>query len=99
MCSSDLPLRCAPTPLSGSIPLVAPHGGMVVFLKEPGTTVREGEPIVDVIDPFTGRCSTLGAGTDGLFFARENRRFAVAGMSLGKVAGSDARRQGSLLSA
>ena len=93
------PLRCVPTPLSGSIPLVAPHGGMVVFLKEPGTTVREGEPIVDVIDPFTGRCSTLGAGTDGLFFARENRRFAVAGMALGKVAGQDAKRSGSLLSA
>ncbi|MBQ0929276.1 succinylglutamate desuccinylase/aspartoacylase family protein [Ideonella sp. 4Y16] len=92
------PLRCQPTPLAGSIPLVAPHGGMVVFLKEPGAEVVEGEPIVDVIDPITGQVSTLGAGTTGLFFARENRRFAVAGMALGKVAGVDARRSGSLLS-
>ena len=93
------PLRCLPTPLAGSIPLVAPHGGMVVFLREPGAEVAEGEPLVEVIDPITGRSSVLGAGTAGLFFAHENRRFAVAGMSLGKVAGADARRQGSLLSA
>jgi hypothetical protein len=36
---------------------------------------------------------------DGLFFARDNRRFAVAGMSIGKVAGAEATRQGKLLSA
>jgi hypothetical protein len=36
---------------------------------------------------------------DGLFFARDNRRFAVAGMALGKVAGSQAVRSGPLLSA
>lgn len=89
---------CEPTPLAGSIPLVAPHGGMVVFLQEPGAIVRQGDPLVDIIDPITGQVSTLGAGADGLFFARENRRFAVAGMALGKVAGTEARRQGRLLS-
>ena len=92
-------LQCQPTPLAGSIPLVAPHGGMVVFLRTPGEVVKQGDPLVDIIDPFTGHTSTLGAGTDGLFFARENRRFAVAGMALGKVAGTDAVRSGSLLSA
>ena len=40
---------------------------------------------------------TLTAPVDGLFFARDNRRFAVAGMSLGKVAGSHAMRSGPLL--
>ena len=92
-------LRCAPTPLAGSIPLVAPHGGMVVFRRQPGEQVRAGEAIVDVIDPISGEVSTLTAAVDGLFFARENRRFAVAGMSLGKVAGRDALRDGPLLSA
>lgn len=92
-------LLCQPTPLAGSIPLVAPHGGMVVFLRQPGETVKQGEPLVDIIDPYTGQTSTLGAGADGLFFARENRRFAVAGMALGKVAGTQATRSGSLLSA
>jgi uncharacterized protein len=93
------PLRCQPTPLAGSIPLVAPHGGMVVFLREPGDHVHQGEPLVDLVDPLTGQVTTLGAGADGLFFARENRRFAVAGMALGKVAGHQAVRSGSLLSA
>ena len=93
------PLRRAPTPLAGSIPLVAPHGGLVVFRRQPGDEVLSGEPIVDVIDPFTGAVSTLEAPVDGLFFARENRRFAVAGMALGKVAGRVALRAGPLLSA
>jgi predicted deacylase len=93
------PLRCQPTPLAGSIPLVAPHGGMVVFLRQPGDTVRAGTPMVDIIDPLSGETTTLTAAVDGLFFARENRRFAVAGMALGKVAGVDALRSGSLLSA
>ena len=93
------PLRCEPTPLSGSMPLQAPHGGMIVFHQRPGVQVRQGDPIVDVIDPFTGQCSTLSSPVDGLFFARDLRRFAVAGMTLGKVAGREALRSGSLLSA
>jgi hypothetical protein len=93
------PLRHPPTPLAGSIPLVAPHGGMVVFLRQPGDMVTAGTPMVDVIDPFSGEVTTLNAAVDGLFFARENRRFAVAGMALGKVAGREALRTGSLLSA
>ena len=93
------PLRRPATPLAGSIPLVAPHGGMVVFLHGPGTEVQAGTPLVEVIDPFTGQATPVCAAVDGLFFARENRRFAVAGMALGKVAGHEARRQGPLLSA
>jgi uncharacterized protein len=93
------PLRRPPTPLAGSIPLTAPHGGMVVFRQTPGAEVRAGDPIVDVIDPFSGDTTTLGAPVDGLFFARELRRFAVAGMALGKVAGRQALRDGPLLSA
>jgi predicted deacylase len=72
---------------------------MVVFLQLPGTEVVAGQPLVDLIDPLTGQVTTLGAPVDGLFFARDLRRFAVAGMSLGKVAGREATRAGSLLSA
>lgn len=97
---AELPaLRCEPTPLSGSIPLVAPTGGMVVFLRQVGERVTAGTPMVDLIDPFTAEVTTLTAPVDGLFFARDNRRFAVAGMSLGKVAGTQALRSGPLLSA
>lgn len=93
------PLRCAPTPLAGSIPLVAPHGGVLVFLREPGAQVRAGEPLAELIDPFSGAVTTVASPVDGLFFARDNRRFAIAGMPLGKVAGQEPRRQGKLLSA
>ncbi len=92
------PLQCEATPLAGSMPLIAPHGGMVVFVRAPGERVQAGDTIADLIDPFTGALTPLKTPVDGLFFARENRRFAVAGMSVGKVAGREARREGSLLS-
>ncbi|MEK8032304.1 succinylglutamate desuccinylase/aspartoacylase family protein [Ideonella sp. DXS29W] len=90
---------CEPTPLAGSMPLYAPHGGVLVFLREVGVRVREGEPLAEIIDPITGTASVLASPVDGLFFARERRRFAVAGMPVGKVAGREALRSGSLLSA
>lgn len=93
------PLPWQPTPLAGSIPLTAPAGGMVVFALAPGAQVRQGTLIAELIDPFTGTTTPVLAPVDGLFFARDNRRFAVAGMSLGKVAGREALRSGPLLSA
>jgi uncharacterized protein len=93
------PLRCEPTPLAGSMPLHAPHGGVLVFLREPGEQVRAGEALAELIDPLSGEASTVCSPVDGLFFARESLRWAVAGMPIGKVAGREALRQGSLLSA
>lgn len=90
---------CDALPLAGSIPLYAPHGGVVAFARRPGERVKQGERIADLIDPITGHLTPIDAPVDGLFFARDNRRFAVAGMSLGKVAGREAVRQGKLLSA
>ena len=86
-------------PLAGSIPLIAPHGGVVAFARRPGEHVLKGDRIADLIDPITGMTTFIDAPVDGLFFARDNRRYAVAGMSLGKVAGRDAVRRGKLLSA
>lgn len=92
------PLRCEATPLAGSVPIVAPHGGVVVFARRPGDTVQAGELIAELINPLTGTTTPLHAPVSGLFFARDNRRFARAGRRLGKVAGAQALRQGSLLS-
>ena len=91
-------LLCEPTPLAGSIPMVAPQGGMVVARREVGCQVQQGEPLIDVIDPLTGQVSTLCAPVDGLFFAHDCKRFAYKGMALGKVAGREAQRSGALLS-
>jgi uncharacterized protein len=93
------PLLCEATPLAGSIPIVAPSGGVVVFARAPGDAVAEGDLIAELIDPITGEVTSLASPTAGVFFARDNRRFAIAGMPLGKVAGRDAVRRGRLLSA
>lgn len=93
------PLRCQATPLAGSIPIDAPHGGVLVFHREPGDWVQRGDLIADLIDPIQGEVTPLTSPVDGHFFARDLRRFAVAGMPIGKVAGRVALRQGSLLSA
>ncbi|MFO1340920.1 MAG: succinylglutamate desuccinylase/aspartoacylase family protein [Burkholderiaceae bacterium] len=89
---------CEPTPLAGSIPLHAPHGGVLVFVCDLGQRVRRGQPLAEVIDPITGVASVIAAPVDGLFFARECKRFAMAGMPIGKVAGHEALRHGALLS-
>lgn len=93
------PLLREPTPLAGSIPMHAPHGGVLVFLRDIGEQVKAGEPLAEVIDPISGIATPVPAPVDGLFFARECKRFATAGMAIGKVAGHEVRRQGSLLSA
>jgi hypothetical protein len=92
------PLACEPTPLAGSIPLVAPHAGVSVFRAELGATLRRGDPVVDIVDPQTGSVTTLESPTDGVFYARESRRFVVPGIRVAKVAGRDAVRSGRLLS-
>jgi len=91
-------LACEATPLAGSMPIVAPHGGVLVFLREPGAWVQAGEAVAELLEPIAGTLTPLVAPVSGLFFARENRRVAVAGMSVGKVAGQQARRAGALLS-
>lgn len=90
---------CEATPLAGSMPLYAPHGGVVTFLRDPGAVVTAGEVLAEVIDPLAGTATPVASPVAGLFFARDNRRFAVAGAPLGKVAGHEARREGPLLSA
>jgi predicted deacylase len=96
---TELPaLSCGPTPLAGSIPVDAPHGGVLVWLAEPGASMRRGEPLAEVVDPFNGEATILASPTDGLFYARESRRFVFAGTRICKVAGREAVRSGRLLS-
>ncbi len=91
-------LPAPPTPLAGSEPIAAPHSGVVTFLASLGQHMRVGDAVADVIDPLTGSATTLRATTEGILYARENRRFAYAGMRLAKIAGAKAFRTGKLLS-
>ena len=86
-------------PLAGSFPVVAPVGGVLVFIAAIGQELRAGDTVAEVIDPVSGSVTTLPAPVDGLLYARESKRLAVAGMRVAKVAGHVALRTGKLLSA
>jgi len=96
---SSLPeLACEPTPLAGSIPVLAPHGGVLVHARPLGTRVRKGEVVAEIVDPSSGGVAALESPTDGVLYARESRRFVTAGTRVCKVAGREPVRSGKLLS-
>jgi len=94
----ELPAACCEaTPLAGSIPVNAPHGGVVVYVREPGERVAAGDRVADLVEPMTGVVTPLSSPVDGLFYARESRRFLPAGATAFRIAGSAPLRQGNLL--
>jgi len=92
------PLLQPATPLNGTEVVSAPAAGVVAYHREPGEKVKAGDLIADVIDPISGEVHALHTRTDGLFFARDRVRYAVAGRALFKVAGSVPIRTGKLSS-
>jgi predicted deacylase len=96
---SPTPPSGAPRPLAGSMPVVAPIGGVLLYLRELGATLAEGEPFAEIIDPVSGQTVTVASPVDGLFFARDARRYVAAGIRIAKISGTQARRRGKLMSA
>lgn len=95
-----LPELIAPaTPLAGSESLCAPISGIVVFLRAPGDHIRAGDEIAEIIDPLTTETVRLKSSVDGILYARDHQRYALAGARLAKVAGAVPIRTGKLLSA
>ena len=95
----DLPApQCQPTPLAGVEPILAPHHGVLVYLREMGEVLAAGDALADLIDPVSGETTTLRCSVAGVFFARSAHRHVLRGMNVGKVAGAIAFRGGSLLS-
>jgi len=93
------PLIHEPRPLEGSVPVRTPRGGVLVHRPLLGQMVSQGQCIAEVIDPLSGESIELCSAVDGLLYARESVRSVHAGMSIAKVAGSEAIRSGRLLSA
>ncbi len=89
---------CEPTPLAGVEPLHAPHSGIVVFHRTLGSRVAAGEPVADIVNPVSGKATTLRAGTAGTLFASTAHRHLLRGMHVCKIAGNAAIRSGELLS-
>jgi uncharacterized protein len=95
-CMTPLP-ACSPTPLEGMEPLVAPAGGVIVFHSSVGDHIQAGETVADIVDPASGAVFPVRARTSGILFARTSSRFARSGKRLGKIAGTNAFRSGTLL--
>ncbi|MBK7684614.1 MAG: succinylglutamate desuccinylase/aspartoacylase family protein [Rhodocyclaceae bacterium] len=91
------PPSCVPTPLAGSMPVVVTQPGVLVFLAEVGTHLKQGDAIADIVDPFTGVSTQLVSPVDGVLYAREIHRYVRAGTDIAKVAGVEALRTGDLL--
>jgi predicted deacylase len=90
-------LIAEPTPLEGVEPLAAPHSGVLVFLKRLGEHVQENEAVADIVNPVSGKVSTLRATRAGVLFASTAHRHLLRGMHVCKIAGGSAFRTGSLL--
>jgi predicted deacylase len=93
------PLLGEPTPLAGSMPVTAPHGGVLVFHCEVGSEVEIGTPIADVVDVMSGTISTLTSPVKGCLYARSALRSVIKHDSVARIAGSAALRSGALLTA
>lgn len=87
------------TPLAGSENLVAPHPGVVSFLLPPGSVVAAGQPVAEVIDPLQDKVAVLSSAYGGMLYAHELHPYATAGMTVAKVASTQAFKSGKLLSA
>ena len=93
------PLKRAPRPLQGSMPIITPVGGVLVHSVPVGSEVRQNDLVAEVIDPLSGVVTALCSPVDGLLYARESGRVVHAGLRVAKVAGTQALRSGPLLSA
>lgn len=85
-------------PLAGAVEFMAPIGGIVSWLTQPGDRVTEGQLLGHVTDAVTRRRVGITAPTTGLLFRQELWTTCLKGQGLCHVAGTDIRRQGDLLS-
>jgi predicted deacylase len=92
------PLLAEATPLEGVEPIVAPHSGVLVFLKKLGERLAAGAAVADIVNPVSGQVSTLRTVQGGVLFASTAHRHLLRGMNVCKVAGVVANRTGNLLS-
>ncbi|QQS55366.1 MAG: succinylglutamate desuccinylase/aspartoacylase family protein [Candidatus Competibacteraceae bacterium] len=96
--------RCQPTPLDGVDVLTAPAAGVLIYRKQLGEYVMEGEIVVELMDPLGdppgAARRAIRTATSGLLFARMTERLTRPGQKFCKVAGRESlgyRQAGKLL--
>ena len=85
--------KCEATPLDGVGYLIAPHAGIVSYLKQPGDRVEAGEVVAEIIDPDADDPAAarhpLASATDGILVGRHLMKFALPGERICRVAGAE----------
>lgn len=80
-------------PLDAMDLVKAPCAGIVCYHKDIGDTVEVGEMVAEIVnlmdDDVESSSYPLIARTNGIFFARVQRRLVVCGESIGKIAGEE----------
>jgi len=97
---------CEPTPLDGTDVVAAPAAGIVVYKKQLGDHVDEGEIVAEMVDltaddPLSAR-TPVRSRASGMLFSRQAQKLLTPGTSVCKVAGAmklPHRRAGNLLEA
>ncbi len=86
------PLKRDATPLTGVDYVSAMTPGIVVYQKQLGEQIREGEIIAEIVDPLSedsrNERHPVRSRTDGILFTRNSDRFAYPGRILAKVSGT-----------
>ncbi|WP_225028298.1 M14 family metallopeptidase [Xinfangfangia pollutisoli] len=85
-------------PLSGTVELHAPAGGVVTWALPPGSRVTAGQTLGHVTEPMTRQRHPVISPIDGILYRQELWRGCLRGQVLGDVAGKDPGRSGNLLS-
>ncbi len=87
------PLKNDAIPLTGVDYVTSAEAGIVVYLKDLGDQIREGDVIAEVINPLSTSSDNqhvhhVKSRTDGILFTRNSDRFSYPGRILAKVAGT-----------
>jgi predicted deacylase len=73
--------------ISGLRRLFAPEGGILVYHRDLGDRVGEGEAFCHIVDPESRRRTPIVAPLGGLLYARRSHRFARKGQYVCAIAG------------
>lgn len=87
------PLRNDATPLRGLEHVKAPVPGVVIFLKNPGDQIKNGDLIAEIVNPLEmesdSRIISITSSTDGILVSVNADHYARPGRILAKVAGKE----------
>ena len=83
----------APTDLSATEYLRAPHAGLLQYRVEPGDRVEKGDLIADLLaldgDGAFTDSTPLRAGTGGLLLSRTMKKYVWANANVAKIVGTE----------